>query len=168
MHDHVFVDYANGQYVQRHEAVALIPNAAGQPVNPGTNGRRYFHLSMSVVAYGYLDAAQRVPAAAASFLCDNNGGTADGQELSSIGVYTVVGGGLRMAGLITPQQQPANGIHVTLLDQPRMSAGRVTVHEIWYGPSDGTCCPTGRAESTWVVKDGRLVYASTRVTARPH
>jgi hypothetical protein len=155
--------------IQLYDGLAYLPNREGNSGNPITfdpTERPYDQLVLSLdPVYGRLDAHGQ-ETAAVGFLCDNNGGTADGQLLFSYAVYSGSSGRLRLIGLITPRQQlPAE--HVTLLDGLAIHAGRITVEENWYGGDDGTCCPSGRAVSTWIYKDGRLVPQRTRIIAWP-
>ena len=104
--------------------------------------------------------------AALSLDCSNNGGTADGAILYSAAVYSGRTGRATVLGLITPQHQPKD-VLPTLLSVTRIAPGAITVAEYWYGPYDGTCCPAGRATTTWRLSAGRLVPVTTRVTAVP-
>jgi hypothetical protein len=159
----------HGQYVHRKDGEALIPSRQGQPKQPGGSGPTYVHLTLdpAEIKYGYLDAPHRVAAAAVRFVCDNNGGTAAGQILFSIGVYTNTDDRLDLLGLIVPKQDPNLG-HVTIISVQAISSAGVSVSEYWYGPNDGDCCPTGRAVSSWRYEHGGLRYVGTRITARPH
>jgi len=116
------------------------------------------------VVYGDLN-ANGGDEAAVSVACSNGGGTAD-----SIWAYAIV---LFRAGtsaptplaVIRPQhhvkRMPATLLQVAV--RPRSVEGR----ESFYGRNDGTCCPSGRAVSTWVYVRGRLKLAETRVTREP-
>jgi hypothetical protein len=43
----------------------------------------------------------------------------------------------------------------------------LTVEELWYGPDDSTCCPSGRATNTWTYVDGTFRRDDAHVTATP-
>jgi hypothetical protein len=148
---------------------ALVPSDQGQPADPGGVGPRYVRLTdvATTVRYGSFGTGGRVPVAAVQLVCDNNGGTAAGQLLFSIAVYTVRDEELRLLALITPRQQlPDN--HVTVIEVGQLSPSGLSVDEAWYGPEDATCCPTGRATSRWEYADGGLRPAGTRITRRAH
>jgi hypothetical protein len=118
------------------------------------------------VTYGHLSGVGS--AAAVDVLCSNNGGTADGQIRSADVVFGGSVSGVRSLGLITAQQpRSANLSHVPLLGKPKWVDGRIVVPEYWYGPSDPTCCASGRATTTWAFRVGKLVAVRTVVTKRP-
>ena len=151
---------------------ALIPDAQhGNATQPGGTGPKYDALAtVGTPAFGDVEGPGPGVApddAAVSLSCTNNGGTASGALLYSIAVFSVRGGSPHAIGLVTPHQQ-TTGQPPTLLEAPTMSAGSFTVTEDWYGANDPTCCPSGRASSTWHVAGGQLTYGSTMVTTTPH
>jgi hypothetical protein len=151
---------------------ALIPDSQhGHPSQPGGTGPSYDKLSeVGSPTFGDFEgpAAPANPDdAAVSLDCDNNGGTAGGALLYSVGLYSVRSGTAKSVGLITPHQQPT-GVLPTIIENVTMVPGTITVTEDWYGANDPTCCPTGRATSTWSYAASQLTYGSTRVTAQPH
>lgn len=105
--------------------------------------------------FGDLDGDGHLEAAV-SVSCDNGGGTASGQLAFGYVVVESVGGKLRMLGSITPQTQRADASHVPLLDSVKFERGKLVVTELWYRPSDATCCPSGKARTTWELRDGTL------------
>jgi hypothetical protein len=145
---------------------ARISDRRGYPDHPG--GARYFNVlaPLNGIFFGDLE-GNGSSDAALPLQCDNNGGTADGQLLFSIGVFSGSGGKRHLLGLITPRVQP-KGVHVTIIgtfsNAVVMTAGRVLVHEIFYGPNDPTCCPSGRAVTTWTYDSGRLRPGPSRIT----
>lgn len=118
------------------------------------------HLSVQTdpenTTYGDLDGDGKVEVAL-SVGCDNGGGTAAGQ----LGFgYVIIGsrdGELVAIGTITPQREPDNLSHVTLLGDAVIEQDEVVVTEYWYRSSDATCCPSGRTQTTWHLKDDTLV-----------
>ena len=152
--------------VRLHHGQALIPNAEGHPVVPGSNGRRFDQLELLTVGdtdtpdvtYGALQGPGSVDAAVRLW-CNNNGGTADGSRLVSIAIYSIQGVRLHLLGLITPRVQP-RGELPTLLGHPRLSPGHVTVPEKWYRAVDSTCCPSGASTSRWKYSNRQLVPES--------
>jgi hypothetical protein len=121
------------------------------------------------VTYGQLNGVGS--AAAVDVLCSNNGGTADGQIRFADVVFRGSASGVRQLGLITPQQPDSANLshlsHVPLLGKPKWVGGRIVVVEYWYGPSDPTCCASGRATTTWAYRAGKLTAVRTVVTRRP-
>jgi len=166
LHPKTFLDVdERGTETRVRYGAALIPSAKGYPEDPSGNGPSYVQLTNTPTAikYGRFGGQGQVPVAAVPFTCDNNGGTASGQLLFSIALYTRANGGLHLLGLITPRQE-RNDNHVTLLEIGSFSTSGLTVQEAWYGPSDATCCPTGQAISTWQYDAGKLCYVATRIT----
>lgn len=106
--------------------------------------------------YGDLDGDGKLEVALAVG-CDNGGGTAAGQ----LGFgYVIIGsqdGELVAIGTITPRREPEDLSHVTLLGDARIERGEVVVTEYWYRGSDATCCPSGRTQTTWHLRDDALV-----------
>ena len=145
---------------------ARIPDPRGYPDHPG--GRRYYNLQAppNGIFYGDLEGGGASDAAL-PLQCDNNGGTADGQLLFSIAVFSGSGGTRHLLGLITPRIQP-KGVHVTIVgtfnNAVVISTGRLLAREVFYGTHDPTCCPSGRATTTWNYHDGRLQPGPSRVT----
>jgi hypothetical protein len=99
--------------------------------------------------------------------CTNGGGTAGGQLGQSLVVFHGAPAGLAVTGIITPSQ--ANDHTMAYFDNSatRMEAGRITLEELFYGPDDSTCCPTGRAEDVWAVEGANLVPIVSHVTRQP-
>lgn len=152
--------------IQLRDGKARIADARGNPSPPSGTGARYVNLSeFGGVTFGDLESAD-VSDAAVSLTCDNNGGTADGVLLYSLAVFSGRTGHPVLLGLVTPRQQPAHELP-TLFGDVNLSGGQLTVREFFYGPKDRTCCPTGRAETTWGYRNGALVVLSTKVTTKP-
>jgi hypothetical protein len=117
------------------------------------------------IAYGDLD-GDGADEAAVQVVCDNGGGTADGQLRISVVVVGVEGGALRPLGVISARQPLGGvGVHVPLVSVRAgdIGNGRITTREFWYGPSDGTCCSSGRASTAWVYSNGKLRPSHTTV-----
>ena len=147
---------------------ALIPDEVrGRPV--GGSGPRYDHLGeFEQPTFGDFEGQTSTAMAvdaAVPLGCDNNGGTADGALLYSIAVFSVGSGAQRSVGLITPHQQTAGNLP-TLLSNVTMTPGQITITELWYGPDDPTCCPSGKAQTTWRYAGGSLTYAGTRIVTQ--
>jgi hypothetical protein len=116
------------------------------------------------VVYGDLDFDRR-DEAAVSVACSNGGGTADSVWAYAVVLFKAGASAPIPVAVIRPQhhvkRMPATLLQVTI--RPRRVRGR----EAFYGRNDGTCCPSGRAVSTWVYARGRLKLAGTRVTREP-
>lgn len=156
------------QPIRLHNGQALLPdNTNGSPVQPGANAARYDLLDdrNKPVVYGNFEGGA-YDDVAVPLDCNNNGGTADGAILYSLAVYSGRAGKPTSLGLITPQHQAKNELP-TLIAVTAIAPGRITVSEYWYGPHDGTCCPAGRAATTWTLSAGKVIPVATRVTALP-
>ena len=118
------------------------------------------------VTYGKLGGVG--PAASVDAVCSNNGGTADGQIRFADVVFRGSATSVRLVGLITPRQPHSSNVsHVPLLGKVKWVHGRIVVDEYWYGPSDPTCCASGRATTTWAYRTGKLTAVRTVVTKGP-
>lgn len=118
-------------------------------------------------AYGDLDGDGR-DEAAVGVVCSNGGGTASGQLGFATVVFRARDRELRVVGVVRPRQplDPEAG-HVPLLGRVEIRRRRVVAEELWYGPRDGTCCPSGRATTIWTYARGSLPASRTIVVVRP-
>jgi hypothetical protein len=98
--------------------------------------------------------------------CNNGGRTADGFLAYAQVIFTAGKKSPEVIGIVTPQQSPNPNVLPTLL-QVVIGRGKVVAHEAWYGPDDGTCCPSGRSTTTWKFIKGRLKAVKTVVQERP-
>jgi hypothetical protein len=119
------------------------------------------------VSYGDLDGDGRDEAAIALW-CANGGGTAGGQLEQGIAVMTPGGKAPSLFGIIATVT-PAPDVHAPYFDNSKteIEDPAIKVEEVWYGPTDGTCCPTGRTVSTWRLDGTRLERVESRVIATP-
>jgi hypothetical protein len=143
---------------------ALVPDPVrGQPVDPGSSGPKFDQVAVgfSPVKYGMLTPAHQVAALTVS--CNDNGGTADGALLYSVVVYAGWTRTLRAIGLISPRVQPAGELP-TLLEVRHIGDSDIVALENFYGPKDGTCCPSGQAVTTWHYSAGHLSPIGTTTT----
>ena len=99
------------------------------------------------VAYGDL-LSDPGPEAAVRVYCDNGGGTASSILEYGLVVYSARGGELTAVGLVRPQRQDATQLPTLLLVRSWRPATLV-VTELYYRSADPTCCPSGRARTTW-------------------
>jgi hypothetical protein len=153
--------------IQLHGGQALLPDPIrGNPVDPGGTGPKFDQVIDGFAKVKYGDLERNRPIAAVILSCNNNGGTADGALLYSVVIYEGWAGKLRALGLITPRIQSAQELP-TLLEVRSIGRSDVVVAEAFYGPHDGTCCPSGEAVTTWHFSSDRLTVMSTRVVHRP-
>ncbi len=132
---------------------------------PGTTT---VHVSSATVVYGDLTGRGQ-DEAALNVWCDNGSGTADGQLANSWVVFSGATGTLQVIGTLTPQQPSnPNSPHVAYFNVTAggivVAPGKITVHELWYGSQDPTCCPSVQATTVWTYADGHLVHTSTTHT----
>lgn len=142
----------NGQ-AQRLDSVHGYPNA-------GSSGPSYVDIEDNYAPVRYFDLAPGVPVAFVPIECNNNGGTADGVILYALLVYEGGPGHVTLIGTIRPRVQPPD-VLPTLLGVQSVTAGRIVVSESWYRPHDGTCCPSGKATSTWGYSHGAIYPMSS-------
>jgi hypothetical protein len=118
------------------------------------------------VVYGDLNGDPR-PEAAIRVACSNLGGTAAGQLAFAVVMFTSGRTSPRPVGVITPRQPRAVGVHVPIVGPVRITRGRVTASEAWYGPRDSDCCPSGQARTPWLYVAGHLRPGATVVVRKP-
>jgi hypothetical protein len=118
----------------------------------------------SSTVYGDLD-GDGVEEAAVSVSCNNGGGTASGQLAFGYAVVRKDGDALSAVGSITARQDPPDAGHVTLLGPAAITHNEIRVQELWYRPSDATCCPSGKAETTWSYTNGTLTPGQPVITS---
>jgi hypothetical protein len=117
------------------------------------------------VVYGNLDGVGQDEAALVVG-CNNGGGTADGFLAYAQVIFTTAGKTLRVIGVVTPKQgRKAN--RLPTLVTVKIRRGKVMAREAWYGPNDGTCCPSGRTRTVWTYAHGALQAGRPKVTQRP-
>jgi hypothetical protein len=115
------------------------------------------------VVYGDVLGDSRVEAAL-RVGCDTGGQTASGRLAWAYLVFTSEERELRLVGTVTPQQYL--GGQASAFDGIELASGRVVAHERWYRRNDATCCPSGKAVTTWRPgDDGTLEAGAPRVTA---
>jgi hypothetical protein len=117
------------------------------------------------IVYGDLD-GDGSDEAALGVGCSNGGGTADGYLAYAQVIFAAGKKSPQVIGIVTPQQRPNPNVLPTLL-QVAIRRAKVVAHEAWYGPNDGTCCPSGRSTTTWKYANGRLRPVKTVVQKGP-
>jgi hypothetical protein len=117
------------------------------------------------VVYGDIDGDGKDEAALVVG-CSNGGGTADSFLAYAQVIFTAGKRSPRAIATLTPQQRRNPNVLPTLL-QVTIRRGEIVAHEAWYGPNDGTCCPSGRSTTTWKYLSGTLRPVMTVVQRRP-
>lgn len=117
------------------------------------------------VVYGNLDGVGQ-DEAALIVGCSNGGGTAAGYLAYAQVIFTTAGKSLRVIGVVTPQQ-PRKANRLPTLLTVKIRRGKVIAREAWYGPNDGTCCPSGRTTTVWTYSHGVLRAGAPTITQRP-
>lgn len=130
---------------------AVLPNQVAISVSP-------------VVEYGDVD-GDGYEDAAVSIWCTNGGGTAAGQLTNGLALFSDATGDLELLGTISTSRPTTS--HVPYFSSTHIARGSVTVTERWYGPVDGTCCPTGRARTVWTYNGQGFVMGETDIIAKP-
>jgi hypothetical protein len=115
--------------------------------------------------YGNLDGVGQDEAALVVD-CNNGGGMAAGVLAYAQVIYTTAGKSLRVIAVMTPQQ-PRNANRLPTLLTVKIRRGKVIAREAWYGPNDGTCCPSGRTTTVWTYNHGALQAGKPKVTQKP-
>src|SRR5439155_12537915 len=128
----------------------------------------YTHITVGsgwdAVVYGDIDGDGQ-DEAALGVDCNNGGGTADGVLAYARVIFGPGRDTPRMLAIVTPRRQQPHELPTLL--RVEIHRGKVVSHEAWYGPKDGTCCPSGRATTIWRFRHARLVPISTTVQKKP-
>jgi hypothetical protein len=123
------------------------------------------HAGWNPVVYGNLDVVGQDEAALVVG-CSNGGGTAAGALAYAQVIFTSARKSLRVIGVVTPQQ-PRKPNRLPTLVTVKIRHGKVIAREAWYGPNDGTCCPSGRTTTVWTYAHGALRAGAPRITQAP-
>ena len=94
--------------------------------------------------------------------CTNDDATAAGRLVWAIVVFDGSSGRIRPIGTITGQQQ-REGVLPTNVGVAQIDDDGVRVQEAFYGPEDGTCCPSGIARTLWTWDGSALRPESSEV-----
>jgi hypothetical protein len=118
-------------------------------------------LFVGTPSYGTLDEPVG-PVAAVPVGCNNGGGTGAGDLASAYMIVAERDGRLLSFAEITPKAHVGERAHkvfaVTFGDQA------IEAHELWYRSEDATCCPSGRAATTWTYQDGTFTPSPAHIT----
>jgi hypothetical protein len=139
--------------IRLHKGLARISHSGYGPLEVSAFGP----------AYGDLGGGQQV--AALQVWCSNQGGTAAGQLAEGLIVFSGAGGKLHSLGTLTPQYRPRSASHIPFIVVKSIGAERIVTTEAWYTSTDGDCCPSGRAITSWhwngrSFKPGRTIITS--------
>ena len=93
--------------------------------------------------------------------CSTDSGTADGQILFAQVVYRLVNRHPLPVAILTPRVAGKYQAHVPIEELQEISPGRVVNKESFYGPHDSTCCATGHATTTWLLRNNQIFSTST-------
>jgi hypothetical protein len=95
-------------------------------------------------------------------LCSTGDSMGGSEYRSNYVAFTGGSGQVKALGVIYPKHQWLNA-HATIIDEPNVSAGVVTVLEkIWF-TDDPSCCGRGRATTKWWFHNGALRVKSTHL-----
>ncbi len=102
--------------------------------------------------------------------CSNTGGTSDGDIENSLVLYSSVSGRLTVLSTLTPPQLSHDQSRAPYFDGSAggvtISNGSITTKEMFSGPQDAVCCPSGRATTVWTF-NGHSFSPSTTVQSQP-
>lgn len=101
--------------------------------------------------------------------CNNGNGMIAGVIAYRLVVFEMTNGALRLRATIAPVIQMSYGRNATIPDLLRIESGsRFIIAESFYGSEEGSCCPSGRAISTWRMTKAGLKHVRTVVTKLPY
>jgi hypothetical protein len=95
--------------------------------------------------------------------CSNGGGTAAGILRYDLFIFRAVDGRLDLMNVLRSPQVEDDQLP-SLPGEARLGGGLVSVPGAFYGPSDGTCCPSGEATTSWRYDGTTLVLDTVEVT----
>jgi hypothetical protein len=102
--------------------------------------------------------------------CSNTGGTSDGDIENSLVLYSWVSGQLTVLSTLNPPQLSHNQIRAPYFDGSAggvtISNGSISTREMFSGPQDAVCCPSGRATTVWTFS-GHSFSPRTTVQSQP-
>lgn len=116
------------------------------------------------MVYGDLDGDGRDEAALVVD-CDSGSATADGVYAYAQVIFRIAGTKATAFGVVTPRVQPKAELPTLLTVTIRR--GSIVAHEAFYGPHDGTCCPSGRATTIWTYTSHALKPGTPSIIRHP-
>lgn len=125
--------------------------------------------STEFVEYGDLDGDGKDEAAL--FVLVNPVGVAAADRAAGWVLFRGGGAnGPETISVATPRMHPYNAwdpvrkdAHIPFLNSVKIEPGRVVVQEFYYQLSDRTCCPSGRATTTWTYSNGELLPGTPHI-----
>jgi hypothetical protein len=114
------------------------------------------------VVYGDLDGDGLAEAGVEVWI--DGGGTAASQRAQGWIIFRAGPNGPVATKVIVPRMQPGNtwspnprnAGHISYVSAIRILPGEVLAGELYYRPTDATCCPSGKATTTWTYTNGTL------------
>ena len=150
--------------MRRGEGTALVTPIPRKWSQDSFYGRHSVEVDTGWISVVYGDlAGHGQDDAGLIFNCNNRGGTADGILLYGWVIFSGLDGQLSVVGVVTARIRPGTATPVMITIAP----GRITAHEFFYGPSDPTCCASGRATTVWTYAHGRLRPGAPVITKQP-
>ena len=131
--------------------------------------RSGFGMALDVVEFAVThgNLGHGLQVAALQIWCNNTGGTADGQLAEGIMVFDSPGGRAHLLGTLTPQHKTSAMVHIPYIVVNRIdTTGHIAVTEYFYNPSNGTCCPSGRATTLWKWTGRKFIPGRTKIVSR--
>lgn len=162
------LDFCGGDGAIRLDEGGGVFKPVQPPEGTATNGRRMVNdadfddPSSANVQYGDID-GDGVDEAALHVNCSNGGGTGGGELRFDLFIYRVTDERLDLIDVLRTLDVEDDQLP-SLPGDAQLGDGSIIVPSAYYGPSDGTCCPTGRATTTWRYDGTRLVLDTVRVT----
>jgi hypothetical protein len=96
--------------------------------------------------------------------CTTGGGTSSSVLADEYAVFDYTSGSPKLIGAITPQQPSDTDAHPPFFESVTIRSGRIVANEHWFRSADLTCCPSGRATTTWTYHDGQLTPGKPAVS----
>jgi hypothetical protein len=156
--------------VKLHDGTAKgVPTTIPNPLTNTNNETEEVSAAPDQVVYGDLDGDGRDEAA--MYVLVNPVGVAAADRAAGWVVFRGGSNGPEVIGVATPRVHPYNtwdpegkDAHIPLLKSAEIQRDRVVVQEFYYQSSDATCCPSGRATTTWSFSNGGLAPGTPQVT----
>ena len=134
------------------------------------NEIQQLHAGTESVEYGDLDGDGKDEAALHVLV--NPTGVAPSDRARAWVIFRGGPDGPEVVGVLTPRVHPVNAWDPvnesaplpTFLESASITQGRVVVKESFYRSSEGSCCPSGRAITTWSYSGGKFVPGEPQIT----
>jgi hypothetical protein len=117
---------------------------------------------LDTVTFGDLE-GNGTDVAAVDVACNPVGGNGDAGQ--GFVIVSGASGQLTSVGSITAQYNPHTGIYPPGVATVIISPHQIVANEVWYRDNDSHADPTGRATTTWTIKDGQLAPGQPHPTS---